>query len=163
LNTLGLTLHAPESSNLTIDKPLPSVPDSPTRFAPKGSVTPYFEYIFANAGGAGQAKNGKHSPDNVSFEVDNDGELFVTCVMFVMANFTIVIEYEISTDNRADQIGDTPSPEGFMPGTPEYDHNALEFHDIEDAGFTTHTFLQTSIPITSKGMSLLPRLVDYFC
>jgi hypothetical protein len=75
LNALVLTLHGPESSSLTIDKPLPSVPDSSTHFAPKGNVTPYFEYIFANAGGAGQAGHGKHSPDNVSFEVDNDGEV----------------------------------------------------------------------------------------
>jgi hypothetical protein len=74
-----------------------------------------------------------------------------------MANSTIVIEYEISTDNGADQIGDTPSPEHFMPGTPGYDH------DIEDAGFTTHAFLQAGIPVTSKDMPLLPRLVDYFC
>lgn len=83
--------------------------------------------------------------------------------MFVMANSTIVIEYEISTDNGADQIGDTPSPEHFMPGTPEYDHDALSFHNIEDAGFTTHTFFQAGIPIASKDMSLLPRLVDCFC
>ena len=163
MNTLGLALHGPKSSSLTIDKPLPSVPDSPTRFAPKGNVTPYFEYIFANAGGAGQFKHGKHSPDNVSFEIDNDGELFVICIMLVMANSTIVIEYEISTGNDVDQIGDTPSPEHSMPRTPEYDHDALSFHDIQDAGFTTHTFLQAGIPITSKDMLLLPRLVDYFC
>jgi hypothetical protein len=158
-----LTLHGPKSSSFTIDKPLPSVPDSPTRFASKGNVTPYFEYIFANAGGVGQVKHGKHSPDNVSFEVDNDGGLFVVSTTFVMANSTIVIEYEISTDNGADQIGDTPSPEHFMPRTPEYDHDALSFHDIGDAGFTTHAFLQAGIPITSKDMSLLLRLVDYFC
>jgi hypothetical protein len=163
LNALVLTLHGPESSSLTIDKPLPSVPDSPTHFAPKGNVTPYFEYIFANAGGAGQARHGKHSPDNVSFEIDNDGELFVICNMFITANSAIVIEYEISTGNGADQIDDTPSPEYFMPGTPEYGHDTLSFHDIEDAGFTTQSFLQASTHIISKDMSLLPRLVDYFC
>jgi hypothetical protein len=41
-----------------------------------------------------------------------------------------------------------------MPGTPEYGHDALSFYDIEDAGFTTHTFLQAGIPITSKDMDL---------
>jgi hypothetical protein len=80
LNILGLALHGLKSSSLTIGKPLPSVPDYPTRFAPKGNVTPY---ILANAGGAGQVEHGKHSPDNVSFEVDNDGEPFVICIMFV--------------------------------------------------------------------------------
>jgi hypothetical protein len=62
---------------LTIDKPLPPVPDSPTRFASKGNVTSYFDYIFASASGAGEVKHGKRSPDNVSFEVDNSGELFI--------------------------------------------------------------------------------------
>jgi hypothetical protein len=163
LNTLGLTLPGSKSSRLTIGKPLPPVPDSLTRFAPKGNVTPYFDYIFANASAAGQVKHGKHSPDNVSFEVDNDGELFVICIMFVQANSTIVIEYEMPDDNGAGQIGDTPSPEYFMPGTPEYGHDTLLFHDIEDAGFTTHAFLQAGIPITRKGMSLLLRLVGCFC
>ena len=83
--------------------------------------------------------------------------------MFVIANSTIVIEHEMSTDNGADQIGDTPSPEHFMPGTPEYDHDAFSFHSIEDAGFATHAFLQAGIPITSKDMSLLPHLVDFLC
>ena len=30
----------------------------------------------------------------MSFEIDNDGELCVIYIMFVMANSTIVIEYE---------------------------------------------------------------------
>lgn len=89
-----MALPGPKPSRLTIDKPLPLVPDSPTRFASKGNVTSYFDYIFANAGGAGEVKHGKHSPDNVSFEIDNDGELCVIYIMFVMANSTIVIEYE---------------------------------------------------------------------
>jgi hypothetical protein len=99
----------------------------------------------------------------VSFEVDNDGELFVICIMFAMANSTIVIEYEKSDHNCADLIGDVPSPEHFMPGTPEYGYDALSSHDIEDAGFTTHAFVQASIPTTSKGMLLLLRYVDCLC
>ena len=59
-----------------MDKPLPPIPISPITFAPNGNTTPYFEYIFADAGVENLIKRGKLSPDNVSFEVDNDGEVF---------------------------------------------------------------------------------------
>jgi hypothetical protein len=71
-----------------------------------------------------------------------------------MANSTIVIEHEKSDDNSTDQIGDAPSPEHFMPRTPEHSYDTLSVHDIGDAGFTTHAFLQAGIPTTSKGVSL---------
>jgi hypothetical protein len=152
LNTIGLTLPGPKFGRLTIDKPLPPVPDSPTRFASKGNVTPSFDHVFVNAGGADEVKHGKRSPDNVSFEVDNSGELLAICIMLVIANSTIVIEYEKPEDNGADQISDSPYPEHIIPETPEYSYGALFFHGIEDADFTTHAFLRTDIPITSKGV-----------
>src|ERR1700733_4985042 len=79
-----------------------------------------------------------------------------------MVNSTIVIEHEKSDDNGADQVSDAPSPEHFMPRTPEYSYDALSIYDIGDAGFTTHAFVQAGIPPTSKGMSLHPHYVDSF-
>jgi hypothetical protein len=77
-----LELSGLESSRLSSEKPLPPLPTAPTR---AGNATPYFDYIFANAGAESQAKRDQHSPDNVSFEIDNAGEVFSICVMFAAA------------------------------------------------------------------------------
>jgi hypothetical protein len=160
----GLVLLGLESSWLTSDKPLPPVPSSPTNSSPSGIITPYFEYIFADAGVESQAKYGKYSPDNVSFEIDNDGKLLVVHIMLRAANFVKVMEHEMSEDNDADQVDDAPSPEDFTPRTPECSQDAVAFQSLDDAGFTTHAFLQAGISITSKGISraflLLPT---HFC
>jgi hypothetical protein len=145
-----LELPDSQSSWPTSDKPLPPVPYSPASTAPNSRLTPYFDYILANAGVESQVKRG--SPDNVSFEIDNDGELSIIFNMLLVANLMEVIEHEISGDNDGDQANGAPSPEHFMPGTPGYGGDAVAFHDFDDAGFTTHAFLQAGISITSKGI-----------
>ena len=70
----------------------------------------------------------------------------------MVTNSIVVIEHEMSMDDDYSQVYDVPSPEAFMPTTPEYSNDAVTFHDLDDAGFTTHAFLQVGIPITSKGI-----------
>jgi hypothetical protein len=154
-----LSGHALELPNSQLnwppsDKPLPPVPSSRDSTAPNGSATPYFDYIFANAGVESRVERG--SPDNVSFEIDNDGEVSDIVSMLLVANFMEVIEHEICDDKDGDQADEAPSPKHFIPGTPEYGGDAVAFHNFDDAGFTTHVFLQAGISITSKGIHACP-------
>jgi hypothetical protein len=66
--------------------------------------------------------------------------------------------------NDADHIGDTPSPEGFVPGTPECSEDAAAFANLDDALFTPHAFPQAGISVTDKGISnVLYIILDYSC
>ena len=67
-------------------------------------------------------------------------------------NSIVVIEDEMSMDDVSSQVYDVPSPEAFMPATPVYSSDAVTFHDLNDAGFTTHAFLQAGISITSNSI-----------
>lgn len=154
----------PELSRPTSDKALSQVHDSSTSFAPNGGASAYFDYIFTDARLESQVKHGQHSPDNVSFEVDNGGELFVICIIFLAANCIEVVEHEMSDDSYADQASDTPPPEHFTPATPDYSQDAVAFHRLDDSGFTTHAFLQAGISVASKSISSLVLCQPgYFC
>jgi hypothetical protein len=163
-NGSGLALPALESSRLSSEKPPPPVPNSPTTFAPAGNATPYFDYIFADAGIESPAKRGQHSPDNVSFEIDNDGELSSIPVTLGAAKLLKVVEHGMCDCDDVDHVDDAPSPEDFVPETPECRQGTVAFDNLDDASFTTRAFLQAGISVTSKGISnFLYLVLDYFC
>ena len=110
--------------------------------------------MFANAGVENEVKRSKHSPDNVSFEVDNNGKNIIPG--FDMATNSIaVIEHEMSMDDDSYQVYEASSPENVMPVTPESGNDTVTRHYLDDAGFTTHAFYQAGIAITSEGISML--------
>lgn len=75
----ALDVHNAAQSNngfkrSTIDKPLPAIPDSPTRFAPDSLLSPAFGYKSLSGTKYGENTQAKYSPDNLCFEIDDNGE-----------------------------------------------------------------------------------------
>ena len=153
LDSIALVLPPTSiTRRISTSKALPPVPSSPTSFAPNGDASaPYFDYIFANDGFAETFTYAKHSPDNLSFEVDNDGELLN---LFENTAWTTDV-CEAMDDSRSggyasDQEEETPSPEHEVPATPENTQDLGSFHYIDDSGFTTHKLYQAGIPIAAQ-------------
>ena len=66
--------------------------------------------------------------------------------------------------NDVDHMDNTPSPEGFVPGTPESSEDAVAFANPDEALFTAHAFLQAGISVIGKGISnVLYLILDYSC
>lgn len=88
--------------------------------------------------------------------------LFALCSQLL--NFGKVVEHGTFGYNDADHMDDAPSPNDLGPETPEAGEGTVSFENLDDAGFTTHAFLQAGISVTSKGISNVLRLfLDYFC
>ena len=70
----------------------------------------------------------------------------------------------MSDYNDADDMGDTPSPEGCVPGTPECSEDVAAFANLGGTLFTSHAFPQAGISVSGKGISnVLYIIVDYPC
>ncbi len=155
LESRALLLPTNITRRLTTNKTLPPVPNSRTSFASNRVASPpYFDYLFADAGFAENVTHAKHSPDNLSLEVDNDGELLDFTENIVKAiNMREAIDDSMSDGYASDQEEEAPSPEHEMPATPENTHDAVSFPNIVDSGFTTHPLHHAGIPNTTEGWS----------
>ena len=70
----------------------------------------------------------------------------------------------MSDYNDADDMGDTPSPEGCVPGTPKRSEDAAAFANLGDALFTSDASPQAGISVSGKGISnVLYIIIDYPC